>query len=85
MKAPLTIFRGEVPWGIIVEHDKRLRKMPEFMKKSLGIVAKRIVPQPKLKVMYNFEAAMKIKESVKIPVIVVEGITKLEEIEDIIN
>jgi 2,4-dienoyl-CoA reductase-like NADH-dependent reductase (Old Yellow Enzyme family) len=85
MKAGLSIMRGEVPWGIIVEHDKRLRKMPEFIKKSLGIVVKRIVPQPKLKVMYNLEAAMKIKQSVKIPVIVVGGITKLEEIEEIIN
>jgi NADH:flavin oxidoreductases, Old Yellow Enzyme family len=85
LKAGLATMRGQVPWKMIVAQNEKLSKMPEFMKNFVGIVAKKAVPQPQPKSLYNVEAAMSIKKAVNIPVIVVGGITKLEEIEDLID
>lgn len=85
IKAGMTTMRGQVPWKMIVAQNEKLNKMPEFMKNFVGIVAKKTVPQPKPKILYNFQAAMSIKKAVNIPVILVGGITKLEEIEDLID
>ncbi|SMC18595.1 2,4-dienoyl-CoA reductase [Clostridium acidisoli DSM 12555] len=85
LKAGLATMRGQVPWKMIIAQNKKLNKMPEFMKNLVGIVAKKAVPQPQPKNLYNLEAAMSIKKAVNIPVILVGGITKLEEIEDLID
>jgi 2,4-dienoyl-CoA reductase-like NADH-dependent reductase (Old Yellow Enzyme family) len=85
LKAGLATMRGQVPWKMIVAQNEKLNKMPEFMKNFVGIVAKKTVPQPQPKNLYNLEAAMSIKKAVNIPVILVGGITKLEEIEELIN
>jgi 2,4-dienoyl-CoA reductase-like NADH-dependent reductase (Old Yellow Enzyme family) len=85
LKAGMATIRGQVPWKMIVAQNEKLNKMPEFAKNFIGIVAKKTVPQPQPKSLYNFEAAMSIKKAVNIPVILVGGITKLEEIEDLIN
>jgi 2,4-dienoyl-CoA reductase-like NADH-dependent reductase (Old Yellow Enzyme family) len=55
------------------------------VKNFVGIIANKTVPQPQPKYLYNMEAAMSIKKAVNIPVILVGGITKLEEIEDLIK
>lgn len=85
LKAGMATMRGQVPWKMIVAQNEKLNKMPEFIKSFVGIVAKKAVPQPQPKNLYNLEAAMSIKKAVSIPVIVVGGITELEEIEDLIN
>jgi 2,4-dienoyl-CoA reductase-like NADH-dependent reductase (Old Yellow Enzyme family) len=85
LKAGLATMRGQVPWKMIVAQNEKLNKMPEFMKNFMGVVAKKAVPQPQPKSLYNLEAAMSIKKAVNIPVILVGGITKLEEIEDLID
>ncbi len=85
LKAGMATIRGQVPWRMIVAQNEKLNKMPEFAKKFVGVIANKAVPQPQPKNLYNLEAAMAIKKAVNIPVILVGGITKLEEIEDIIN
>jgi 2,4-dienoyl-CoA reductase-like NADH-dependent reductase (Old Yellow Enzyme family) len=85
LKAGLATIRGQVPWKMIAAQNEKLNKMPEFMKNFVGIIAKKTVPQPQPKYLYNMGAAMSIKKAVNIPVILVGGITKLEEIEDLIN
>lgn len=85
LKAGLATMRGQVPWKMMIAQNKKLNKMPEFMKNFVGIVAKKAVPQPQPKNLYNLEAAISIKKAVNIPVILVGGITKLEEIEALIN
>lgn len=85
LKAGMATMRGQVPWKMIVAQNEKLNKMPEFMKNFVGIVARKAVPQPQPRSLYNFQAAMSIKKAVNIPVILVGGITKLEEIEDLID
>ncbi|AIF50214.1 NADH:flavin oxidoreductase [Pelosinus sp. UFO1] len=85
IKAGLATMRGQVPWKMMIAQNQKLNKMPEFMKNFVGIVARKMVPQPQPKNLYNLEAAMSIREAVNIPIIVVGGITNLEEIEDVIN
>lgn len=85
LKAGIATMRGDVPWKMIVAENDKLNKMPEFMKNFVGTVAKKVVPQPQPKNLYNLKAAISIKKAVNIPIIVVGGITNLEEIEDIIN
>lgn len=85
LKAGIATMRGQVPWKMMVAQNDKLNKMPEFMKNFVGTVAKKVVPQPQPKNLYNLKAAISIKKAVNIPVIVVGGITNLEEIEDIIN
>jgi 2,4-dienoyl-CoA reductase-like NADH-dependent reductase (Old Yellow Enzyme family) len=85
LKAGLATIRGQVPWKMIVAQNEKLKNMPEFMKNFVGVIANKTVPQPLPKYLYNMEAAMSIKKAVNIPVILVGGITKLEEVEDLIN
>jgi len=85
LKAGMATMRGQLPWKMIVAQNEKLNKMPGFMKNFVGIIAKKAVPQPQPKCLYNMEAATSIKKAVNIPVILVGGVTKLEEIEDLIN
>ncbi|MBP8776722.1 MAG: NADH:flavin oxidoreductase [Bacteroidaceae bacterium] len=85
VKAGLATIRGEVPWELMVAQNNKLNKLPRFVKGIIGVAAKGIFPQPQPKSLYNLDAAMLIKKAVNIPVIVVGGITNLEDIEDIIN
>ncbi len=84
-KAGLATIRGEVPWKLLIAQNKKLNKMPEFMKNFIGMIVKKTFPQPQPKELYNLEAAMAIKKAVNIPIILVGGITKLDEIENVIN
>ncbi|WP_321517586.1 NADH:flavin oxidoreductase [uncultured Bacteroides sp.] len=85
VKAGLATMRGQVPWEIMVAQNNKLNKMPKFIKGIIGAVAEKTFPQPQPKSLYNLNAALSIKKAVNIPVIVVGGITNLEEIEDIID
>jgi len=85
IKAGLATMRGNVPWQMIVAQNDRLNKMPRFAKSIIGTVAEKTFPQPQPQSLYNLDAATAIKNAVSIPVIVVGGITGINEIEDIIN
>jgi 2,4-dienoyl-CoA reductase-like NADH-dependent reductase (Old Yellow Enzyme family) len=85
VKAGLATMRGQVPWEIMVAQNNKLNKMPRFVKGIIGTVAEKTFPQPQPKSLYNLDAAMLIKNAVNIPVIVVGGISNIEEIEDIIK
>ncbi len=84
-KAGMATMRGQVPWKLIIAQNKKLDRMPRFLKNLMGAVIEKSVPQPQPGSLYNLDAAMAIKEAVNIPVIVVGGITNLEQIDDIIN
>jgi 2,4-dienoyl-CoA reductase-like NADH-dependent reductase (Old Yellow Enzyme family) len=85
IKAGLATMRGNVPWKMIVAQNDQLNKMPQFVKNIIGLVAEKTYPQPQPKSLYNLDAATAIKKAVSIPVIVVGGITNLEDIDTIIN
>jgi len=85
IKAGLATMRGNVPWQMIVAQNDRLNKMPQFAKSIIGKIAEKTFPQPQPKSLYNLDAATAIKNAVSIPVIVVGGISTLNEIEDIID
>jgi 2,4-dienoyl-CoA reductase-like NADH-dependent reductase (Old Yellow Enzyme family) len=85
VKAGLATMRGSVPWEMIVAQNDKLNKMPRFVKSIIGTVAEKTFPQPQPKSLYNLDAAISIKNAVNIPVIVVGGITNINEIESIIN
>jgi 2,4-dienoyl-CoA reductase-like NADH-dependent reductase (Old Yellow Enzyme family) len=70
---------------MIVAQNEKLNKMPVFMKNFVGVIANKAVPQPQPLKLYNEEAAVRIKKAVNIPVILVGGITKIEEIKDLIE
>ena len=85
IKAGLATMRGNVPWKMIVAQNDQLNKMPGFVKNIIGKVAEKAYPQPQPKSLYNLDAATAIKKAVSIPVIVVGGITNLDDINAIIN
>lgn len=85
IKAGLATMRGNVPWEMIVAQNDRLKKMPRFVKSIIGTVAEKAFPQPQPKSLYNLDAATAIRNAVNIPVIVVGGITNINDIENIIN
>jgi len=85
IKAGLATMRGNVPWEMIVAQNDRLNKMPRVVKSIIGTVAEKAFPQPQPKSLYNLDAATAIKNAVNIPVIVVGGITNMNDIETIIN
>ena len=85
VKAGLATMRGSVPWQMIVSQNDRLNKFSGFAKNLMGILAKKTFPQPQPRSLYNLDAASAIKKAVNIPVIVVGGITNINDIEDIIN
>jgi 2,4-dienoyl-CoA reductase-like NADH-dependent reductase (Old Yellow Enzyme family) len=85
IKAGLATMRGNVPWEMIVAQNDRLNKMPRVVKSIIGTVAEKAFPQPQPKSLYNLDAATAIKKAVNIPVIVVGGITNMNDIETIIN
>jgi 2,4-dienoyl-CoA reductase-like NADH-dependent reductase (Old Yellow Enzyme family) len=84
VKAGLATMRGDVPWELMVEQNRKWNKMPRLVKQFIGVIAEKTFPQPQPKSLYNLDAAMAIKKAVNIPVIVVGGITNMEDIEDII-
>lgn len=85
IKAGLATMRGKVPWEMIVAQNVRLNRMPKFLKSVIGTIAEKTFPQPQPKALYNLDAATAIKKAVQIPIIVVGGITNINDIETIIH
>ncbi len=77
----LMATRGDFPFEMIA----RNRKIPKLLYPVVKPILKHSFASPEPRHLFNLDAAMKIKGSVKIPVIVVGGIRKLEDIERIIH
>jgi 2,4-dienoyl-CoA reductase-like NADH-dependent reductase (Old Yellow Enzyme family) len=78
--------RGDFPYEIIVRDNYfRLQNIPGFLRPLIKPVLKKRLESPQPYSLYNLDSAQQIKKQVGIPVIVVGGIRKLAEIEDIIE
>ncbi|KHD37108.1 NADH:flavin oxidoreductase [Clostridium acetobutylicum] len=77
-------IRGKVPFDMILKCDPTMKRIPEFLKPIVKHVGKLIVKSPEPHFLYNLNNAREIKNKVTIPVIVVGGIRKFSDIEDII-
>lgn len=85
----ITVRSKKFPTQAALEYSYLLAYLPRFVKRLIQpfvpLVAEMIVPLPKQLYLYNVEAAEWIKKNISIPVIVVGGIRRLADIEDIIN
>jgi 2,4-dienoyl-CoA reductase-like NADH-dependent reductase (Old Yellow Enzyme family) len=77
--------RGDFPFDMIAKHNHLMKKVPKILYPVVRPVLKHSFASPEPRYLYNVNSAKKIKENIKIPVIVVGGIRKLEDIEGIIN
>lgn len=77
--------RGEFPFEIIAAENFRLKAIPRFLHPLVRTVLKKQMDSPQPYSLYNLESAQQIKKQLEIPVIVVGGIHKLAEINDIIE
>ncbi|EGW39116.1 NADH:flavin oxidoreductase [Desulfosporosinus sp. OT] len=78
-------LRGDFPFDMIAKHNHLMKRIPKIFYPVVKPVLKHSFASPEPRYLYNVNSAKKIKENVKIPVIVVGGIRKLEDIEEIIN
>lgn len=81
----LVATRGDFPFEMIARHNHLMKKVPKVFHNLVKPVLKHSFGSPEPKYLYNVDSAMKIKKNIKIPVIVVGGIRKLEDIETIIS
>jgi len=79
------ISRGDFPFDILVKDNFRMKKIPKILSPLIKPVLKRSMASPKPYFLYNLDSAEEIRKHVKIPVIVVGGIRKLEDINNIIE
>ena len=77
--------RGGFPYDIITKYNHRTSKLPKVILPLIKPVLKMTMSSPKPYFLYNVSNAEEIKKHVKIPVIVVGGIRKIQEINDIIE
>jgi 2,4-dienoyl-CoA reductase-like NADH-dependent reductase (Old Yellow Enzyme family) len=78
-------LRGEFPFDMIAKHNHLMKRVPRILYPLVKIILKKRFASPEPRYLYNVDNAKKIKETVKIPVIVVGGIRKLEDMEQIIH
>lgn len=77
--------RGDFPYDIIFKYNHRMSKLPKIILPLIKPVLKLTMSSPEPYFLYNLSNAEKIKKYVKIPVIVVGGIRKMQDINDIIE
>lgn len=77
--------RGGFPFEMIAKYNHLMKKVPRIFYPLVKIILKNRFASPEPQYLYNVDNAKRIKENVTIPVIVVGGIRKLEDIENIIN
>lgn len=85
MEEGLVFSRGGFPFDMIMECDEMMKKTPKLLYPVVKPVLKKLMASPQPISLYNLDSAAEIKNNVKIPVIVVGGIRKLEEIKRIIE
>jgi 2,4-dienoyl-CoA reductase-like NADH-dependent reductase (Old Yellow Enzyme family) len=79
-------MRGEkLPADAAMEYTFKFKNLPRLAKAIAKPIVKTLMKQPKPLLKYNLEAAVQIKMAVNIPVIVVGGINKMEDINCIIE
>lgn len=85
----ITVRSKQFPTQAALEYSYLLSYLPQFVKRLIRpfipMVTALIVPLPRELSRYNVEAAEIIKQNVDIPVIVVGGIKRLADIEEIIE
>ena len=82
----LYTVRGEkLPADAVMEYTFKYKNLPGFAKAIAIPILKTFMKQPKPLLKYNLDAAIQIKKSVNIPVIVVGGINNMDDINDIIG
>ncbi|RPJ73002.1 MAG: NADH:flavin oxidoreductase [Alphaproteobacteria bacterium] len=77
--------RGNFPFEMIATNNFKMEKIPRLLYPLVGLVIKRTMASPEPHFLYNLDHAEEIKKNVNIPVIVVGGIRKLEDIKNIIE
>lgn len=80
-----TATRGDFPFEMIAKYNHLMKKTPKIFYPVVKRVLKHSFGSPEPISMYNVNAAIEIKKNINIPVIVVGGIRRLENIERIIN
>jgi 2,4-dienoyl-CoA reductase-like NADH-dependent reductase (Old Yellow Enzyme family) len=70
---------------MIETNNFKMEKIPKFLNPLVGLVIERTMASPEPHFLYNLAHAEEIKKNVNIPVIVVGGIRKLEDIKYIIK
>jgi 2,4-dienoyl-CoA reductase-like NADH-dependent reductase (Old Yellow Enzyme family) len=78
-------IRGDFPFEMIATNNFKMEKVPRLFYPLVEFVIERTMASPEPRFLYNLEHAEKIKKNVSIPVIVVGGIRKLEDISNIIE
>lgn len=78
-------IRGDFPFDMLAKNNEQIKKIPKFLHQIVKPVLKRIMGSTEPMFLYNLSSAEQIKKSVNIPVIVVGGIRKLEDIKSIIE
>ena len=82
----LYTIRGEkLPAEAAMEYMFKYKNLPGFVKTIAKPILKTVMKQPKPLLKYNLDAATRIKDAVRIPVIVVGGINNIDDINDIIK
>lgn len=82
----LGIIRGkQLPAEAVMAYTYKYKWLPGIAKKIAIPFAKNLIPQPRPIRKYNLDAAIQIKKTVSIPVIVVGGIHSLDDIHGIIR
>jgi 2,4-dienoyl-CoA reductase-like NADH-dependent reductase (Old Yellow Enzyme family) len=77
--------RGEFPFDVLLKYNDKMKNIPKAIFPIVKPVLKRVFSSPQPRSLYNVDSAAEIKKNVKIPVIVVGGIRKVEEIDSIIE
>lgn len=77
--------RGNFPFEMISANNFKTEKIPKLLHPLVGLVTKRTMSSPEPRFLYNLPHAEEIKKHISIPVIVVGGIRKLENIKNIIE
>lgn len=82
----LSTMRGEkLPADAAMKYNFKYKNLPGLVKAIAKPVIKAFMKQPKPLLKYNLDAAIQIKKSVNIPVIVVGGINNINDIHDMIE
>lgn len=79
------VSRGDFPFDIIAKDNFRMKKIPRIITSLAKPFIEKMMGSPKPYFLYNLSSAEEIKNHVKIPVIVVGGVRKLEDIKNIIE
>lgn len=76
---------GKVPIKMILHDYPEIKDLPKAVKRSMTPIIKKTLKNKKPSRMYNVASAIKIKQEVKVPIIVCGGIHDLDEIDKVLS